>query len=62
MTLIGGRRQRRLEGDGGDSSNSVDGGVMQGREGPVAGGGAQMREAASMTDAEVGTRRARLGA
>jgi hypothetical protein len=51
---IGGRRRGH--------SGSIDGDVMQGQEGPVAGGGAQMREAASMTDAEVGTRRARLGA
>jgi hypothetical protein len=36
-----------LEDDGGDGSGGVDGGVMQGREGAVVGGGAQMREAAT---------------
>jgi hypothetical protein len=39
MTSIEGRLQRRLEGDGGDDSGSVNGGVMQGREGAVVGGG-----------------------
>jgi hypothetical protein len=28
MTSIGGRLRRRLEGDGGDDSGSVDGGMM----------------------------------